>query len=109
MVVESAAHQLVRIPLPDKAQRVDGLARQTRRQRQEIAGGDVTLRVNFTPPTGQKLDHRWGDPTRLMVSATPSALLAKGSGSAEGLSRDLVLDPAVGDGRPARLGAGGRL
>lgn len=98
VVVESAAHQLVRIPLPDKAQRVDGLARQTQRPRQEIAAGDVMLRVNFTPPTGQKLDYRWGDPTRLMVSATPSALLAKGSGSAEGLSRDLVLDPAVGDG-----------
>jgi hypothetical protein len=98
VVVESAAHQLVRIPLPDKAQRVDGLARQTQRPRQEIAAGDVLLRVNFTPPAGQKLDYRWGDPTRLMVSATPSALLAKGSGSAEGLSRDLVLDPAVGDG-----------
>lgn len=98
VVVESAAHQLVRIPLPDRAQRVDGLARQTQRPRQEIAAGDVMLRVNFTPPTGQKLDYRWGDPTRLMVSATPSALLAKGSGSAEGLSRDLVLDPAVGDG-----------
>lgn len=98
VVVESAAHQLVRIPLPDRAQRVDGLARQTQRPRQEIAAGDVMLLVNFTPPTGQKLDYRWGDPTRLMVSATPSALLAKGSGSAEGLSRDLVLDPAVGDG-----------
>lgn len=98
VVVESAAHQLVRIPLPDRAQRVDGLARQTQRPRQEMAAGDIMLRVNFTPPTGQKLDYRWGDPTRLMVSATPSALLAKGSGSAEGLSRDLVLDPAVGDG-----------
>ena len=98
VVVESAAHQLVRIPLPDRAQRVDGLARQTQRPRQEIAAGDVLLRVNFTPPTGQKLDYRWGDPTRLMVSATPSALLAKGSGSAEGLTRDLVFDPAVGDG-----------
>ena len=98
VVVESAAHQLVRIPLPDRAQRVDGLARQTQRPRQEVAAGDVMLRVNFTPPTGQKLDYRWGDPTRLMVSATPSALLAKGSGSAQGLTRDLVFDPAVGDG-----------
>ena len=39
VVVESAAHQLVRIPLPEKAQRVDGLARQTQRPRQEIASG----------------------------------------------------------------------
>jgi thiol-disulfide isomerase/thioredoxin len=98
VVVESAAHQLVRIPLPEKAQRVDGLARQTQRPRQEVAAGTVSLRVNFTPPTGQKLDHRWGDPTRLMVSATPGALLAEGGGSAEGLQRDLVLDPSVGDG-----------
>ena len=35
-------------------------------------------RSTFTPPTGQKLDHRWGDPTRLMVSATPAALLRRG-------------------------------
>jgi len=98
VVVESAAHQLVRIPLPEKAQRVDGLARQTQRPRQEVAAGSVSLRVNFTPPTGQKLDYRWGDPTRLVVSATPAALLAEGDGSAEGLTRELVLDPAVGDG-----------
>jgi thiol-disulfide isomerase/thioredoxin len=98
VVVESAAHQLVRIPLPDKAQRVDGLARQTQRPRQEIAPGLVRLRVNFTPPTGQKLDFRWGDPTRLMVSATPAALIGQGNGGAEGLERDLVLDSTVGVG-----------
>jgi thiol-disulfide isomerase/thioredoxin len=98
VVVESAAHQLVRVPLPEKAQRVDGLARQTQRPRQEVAAGAVSLRVNFTPPTGQKLDHRWGDPTRLVVSATPAALLSEGDGSAEGLTRELVLDPSVGDG-----------
>jgi thiol-disulfide isomerase/thioredoxin/DNA-binding beta-propeller fold protein YncE len=98
VVVESAAHQLVRVPLPDKATRVDGLAHQTQRPRTEIADGPVRLEVTFTPPTGQKLDHRWGDPTRLMVSATPEALLREGSGSAQGLVRDLVLDPSVGDG-----------
>jgi hypothetical protein len=54
--------------------------------------------VTFTPPTGQKLDHRWGDPTRLMVSATPEALLREGAGSAQGLTRELVLDPSVVDG-----------
>ena len=52
----------------------------------------------FTPPTGQKLDHRWGDPTRLSVSATPQGLLRAGDGSSPGLTRDVVLDPAVGDG-----------
>ncbi|SDP57950.1 Thiol-disulfide isomerase or thioredoxin [Pedococcus dokdonensis] len=98
VVVESAAHQLVRIPLPDKAQRVDGLAHQTQRPPTEVAPGPLTVTVNFTPPTGQKLDHRWGDPTRLMVSATPHGLLREGAGSAQGLSRTLVLDPDAGDG-----------
>ncbi|WP_460934217.1 NHL domain-containing thioredoxin family protein [Phycicoccus ginsengisoli] len=98
VVVESAAHELVRIPLPDRATRVDGLAHQTQRPRTELAPGAVRLEVAFTPPTGQKLDHRWGDPTRLMVSATPEALLREGAGSAQGLTRDLVLDPSVVDG-----------
>ena len=98
VVVESAAHQLVRIPLPDKATRVDGLAHETQRPRTALAAGPVRLEVTFTPPTGQKLDHRWGDPTRLMVSATPESLLREGAGAAQGLVRDLVLDPDVGDG-----------
>ncbi len=33
-----------------------------------------------------------------MVSATPPALVAEGAGSAQGLVRELVLDPSVGDG-----------
>ena len=98
VVVESGAHQLVRIALPDKAQRIEGLAHQTQRPRTEVAPGPLTLMVNFTPPTGQKLDFRWGDPTRLMVSATPDGLLRDGAGSAEGLTRTLTLDPAAGDG-----------
>jgi thiol-disulfide isomerase/thioredoxin len=98
VVVESAAHELVRVPLPDKATRVDGLAHQTQRPCTELAPGAVRLEVTFTPPTGQKLDHRWGDPTRLMVSATPEALLREGAGSAQGLTRELLLDPSVVDG-----------
>jgi hypothetical protein len=98
VIVESGAHQLVRIALPDKAQRVDGLAHQTQRPRTEVAPGPLTLTVDFTPPTGQKLDLRWGDPTRLMVSATPDGLLRDGAGSAEGLTRTLILDPTAGDG-----------
>ena len=98
VIVESGAHQLVRIALPDKAQRVDGVSHRTQRPRTEVAPGPLTLTVSFTPPTGQKLDFRWGDPTRLMVSATPEGLLHRGSGSAEGLTRTLILDPAAGDG-----------
>jgi thiol-disulfide isomerase/thioredoxin/DNA-binding beta-propeller fold protein YncE len=98
VVVESAAHQLVRVPLPRATQRVDGPANRTQRPRTELSPGPLRLAVSFTPPTGQKLDHRWGDPTRLMVSATPETLLRDGAGSAPGLVRDLDLDPTVGDG-----------
>ncbi|GMA87215.1 hypothetical protein GCM10025868_24650 [Angustibacter aerolatus] len=45
--------------------------------------------IGFVPPTGQALDDRWGDPTRLTVSATPTSLLAEGSGTAPGLRRGL--------------------
>jgi thiol-disulfide isomerase/thioredoxin len=98
VVVESAGHQLVRMALPDKAQRVEGLTRRTQRPPTELAPGVVRLTVNFTPPTGQKLDYRWGDPTRLVVSSTPEGLLRQGAGSAEGLTRSLTLDPMAGDG-----------
>jgi DNA-binding beta-propeller fold protein YncE len=98
VVVESAAHQLVRVPLPEIAQRIDGPAHTTHRPRTEVSPGAVRLEVAFTPPTGQKLDHRWGDPTRLMVSATPETLLRRGAGSAPGLVRELELDPSVADG-----------
>jgi hypothetical protein len=98
VVVESAAHRLVRVPIPAQAQRVDGGARSTQRPTTQLAPGAVTLEVTFVPPTGQKLDDRWGDPTRLVVSATPPQLLADGDGSATGLVRELRLGDAVSDG-----------
>lgn len=98
LVVESAAHRIERIGIPPVARRVDGLAHTTQRPRTEIAPGEVDLVVDFVPPTGQKLDLRWGDPTQLMVSSSPEALLREGSGTAQGLTRRLHLDPRVGDG-----------
>ena len=98
VVVESTGHQLVRVPLPDKAQRVDGLAHRTQRPTTDLAPGAVRLEVAFTPPSGQKLDDRWGDPTRLTVSATPDRFLRSGGGKGEGLQRELDLDPEVADG-----------
>lgn len=91
VVVESAAHRLVRVGVPAQAQQVDGVARRTARPEQDVAPGRLALRVAFTPPTGQKLDDRWGDPTRLVVSASPPGLLLAGAGSASGLTRDLEL------------------
>ncbi|UIJ35260.1 NHL domain-containing thioredoxin family protein [Allobranchiibius sp. GilTou73] len=98
LVVESAAHQVTRVAVPARAQRVAGIAHQTQRPVTPLAPGAVELRIAFEPPTGQKLDHRYGDPTRLMVMATPGALIRDGDGTSTGLTRTLQLDPAVGDG-----------
>lgn len=98
LVVESGAHQVTRVAVPAQAQQVQGGAHRTQRPVTLLAPGEVTLRIAFEPPTGQKLDNRYGDPTQLMVSATPQALIREGDGTAPGLTRTLVLDPAVGDG-----------
>jgi thiol-disulfide isomerase/thioredoxin/sugar lactone lactonase YvrE len=98
VVVESAAHQLVRVAIPAQAQRVDGGARSTQRPAMDLSTGEVHLAVSFVPPTGQKLDDRWGDPTRLSVSATPPQLLLGGDGSATGLVRELRLNESLTEG-----------
>ncbi|WP_309131952.1 NHL domain-containing thioredoxin family protein [Brevibacterium sp.] len=93
LVVESAAHALTRVKLPKDAQRVDEGALTTKRPTTEVAPGPVSISVGFTVPAGQKLDDRWGDPTFLQVSSTPPELIVSGNGGAEGLERDLVLNP----------------
>ena len=89
IVVESAAHRLVRIPIPASTT-VAGAAHRVRRARTDLAPGSLHLRVAFVPPHGQHLDTRFGDPTQLTVAASPPGLLASGSGTAPGLARDLV-------------------
>nr|WP_281373317.1 NHL domain-containing thioredoxin family protein [Kineococcus aurantiacus] len=88
VVVESAAHRLTR-ELTPPALRVDAGAHRVQRPPTDLAPGTVELTVGFTPPSGQKLDDRWGDPTRLVVASTPPDLLTEGAGSAEGLRRTL--------------------
>lgn len=97
VVVESAGHRLVRVPA---ASRVEAPERAERSQRPPtaLAPGEVVLAVAFVPPPGQALDERYGPSTRLHVTATPAALLAEGAGPGRGLTRRLVLDPAVGEG-----------
>ncbi|WP_432943162.1 NHL domain-containing thioredoxin family protein [Kribbella sp. CA-253562] len=97
IVVESAAHRLTRVPLGAPAQ-VDEFSTRTQRPPMEIAGGEVTLEVVFTPPPGQKLDDRYGPSTRLLVSSTPENLLREGAGDTTDLKRRLVIDERVGDG-----------
>jgi thiol-disulfide isomerase/thioredoxin len=96
VVVESAAHQLTRVPL-GHASRTDGFSHTTQRPVTEVAE-TLTLEVAFTPPPGQKVDDRFGPPSQLVVEATPPALLRKGEGRGTELTRTLVLDPEVGEG-----------
>ncbi|MBD2760457.1 redoxin domain-containing protein [Yimella sp. cx-573] len=97
IVVESAAHRVDRLPLTGGTA-ASGERGAVRRAATPVAAGAVQLRINFVPPVGQELDDRYGDPTFLMVSATPAALLRDGAGNAAGLQRDLVLDESVGEG-----------
>jgi hypothetical protein len=98
VVVESAAHRLTRLRLPDEALVVDGVAQRTQRPVTELAPDEVELIVEFIAPAGQKLDDRYGPATRLVVTATPPQLLREGEGKGTELTRRLVLDPHVGDG-----------
>ena len=97
VVVESAAHRLTRVSLAGVAE-ADGLAHTTHRPVTDIAGGEVEIVVDFTPPPGQKVDDRFGPPSQLFVSATPPALLKQGEGRGTDLRRTVVIDAAVGDG-----------
>jgi hypothetical protein len=96
LVVESAAHRVTRLRLPDEALVVDGVAQRTQRPATDLAPGTVTLQVVFTPPCGQKLDETYGPPTRVTVSASPPELLLAGAGATTELSRTLVLQGIEG-------------
>ncbi|MFN8149208.1 MAG: NHL domain-containing thioredoxin family protein [Candidatus Nanopelagicales bacterium] len=96
LVVESAAHRLVRVPLPESALDVGSAAYRTKREPMLVAPGAVELEVVFEPPPGQKLDDRYGPSTHLVVSSSPPELLLEGAGSGPDLVRPLVLAD-VGD------------
>ncbi|UGQ15173.1 NHL domain-containing thioredoxin family protein [Yinghuangia sp. ASG 101] len=98
MVVESAAHRLTRVRVPDEAPSMPARAHRTARPPVEIGPGSVRLRVVFDAPPGQKLDDRYGPATRLLVEAGPPGMLRSGEGPGTALTRTLVLDDAVGDG-----------
>ena len=83
LVVESAGHRVVRVPLPA---RVLAAPAAPRRVAVDVAAGPVALRVRFAPPPGRHLDRRFGDPTSLTVSGPG---LEAGAGSAPGLERTL--------------------
>ncbi len=94
VVVESAAHRLVR-PVPGIESR-DGGEQHTPRPVTRLSAGGVTLNVAFTPPPGRVLDDRDGPGTRLSVTASPPQLLLDGAGDGTGLVRELRLAPGSG-------------
>jgi thiol-disulfide isomerase/thioredoxin len=98
VVVESAAHRLTRLRLPEGALEVEGSAYRTQRPVTDVAAGEVALDVVFEAPPGQKLDDRYGPATHLVVSASPESLLVSGAGAGPELTRGLVLDGSVGEG-----------
>lgn len=97
LVVEANAHQVVRLPIPRQAQRVDEGASQTQRPPSLLAGETLEIVSRFSAPTGQKLDDRWGDPTQLTISSTPPEFITEGSGAAQGLTRTVTLNPEITD------------
>lgn len=98
VVVESAAHRLVRVTIPRAAGQVHGEKVALERKATSLSDRTVLLRIDFAPPAGQKMDDRFGDPTRLTVSSSPPELLATGAGNAEGLVRELSFAPGVASG-----------
>ena len=98
LVVETNAHELVRIAVPEEYLTVDEGAAQTQRPVTSVAPGSLNLSIGFSAPTGQKLDDRWGDPTQLKLSASPAELLRSGEGSSTGLERTIELNSEVGEG-----------
>jgi hypothetical protein len=74
---------------------ISGERHKVERPASEIAAGELTLDVIFTPAPGQKLDTQFGPSTRLEVSASPPELLLSGGGVTTDLSRPLVINPAV--------------
>jgi thiol-disulfide isomerase/thioredoxin len=94
VVVESAAHRLVR-PVP-AAEQVSGAALHSRRPATRVAAGPVALAVAFRPAPGRELDDRFGPSTRLSVRSSPPELLIGGAGEGTELTRALELAPGRG-------------
>jgi thiol-disulfide isomerase/thioredoxin len=98
VVVESNAHRLTRLRLPDEALVVNDVAYRTHRPATSVAEGELRVEVVFDPPSGQKLDDRYGPATHLVVSSSPAELLAAGAGSGTDLSRKVTIRPGVAEG-----------
>ncbi len=97
LVTESAAHQLVRLPL-DTAVSAAAQAYRTQRPVTALRSGVVDLCIAFSAPTGQKLDDRYGPSTHVVISATPPELLADGPYAGPELRHALRIAEGVSEG-----------
>ncbi|KOV89040.1 alkyl hydroperoxide reductase / thiol specific antioxidant / Mal allergen [Nocardia sp. NRRL S-836] len=96
VVVASAAHRLERFT--KEAVRIDGAAHEVKRPSTDIAAGAFELAVVFTPPTGTKLDERYGPSTRLEITSSPPELILEGAGVGTELVRALRINDQVTNG-----------
>ncbi len=97
LVLESAAHRVVAVPL-DARDRATGRTTPAQRPPTPLSAGAVQLVIDFSPPPGQRMDVRYGPATRVTVTATPASLLTAGAGTTSQLTREIRLDPAAGGG-----------
>jgi hypothetical protein len=96
VVVESAAHRLVRPITAGQLRQVLGEPQRTERPVTLVRPGQLLLSTPFVPPPGRKLDERYGPSTQLIVSASPPSLLADGAGAGVELFRALEITGAAG-------------
>jgi thiol-disulfide isomerase/thioredoxin/streptogramin lyase len=98
LVVESAAHRLTRVKLPEEALAVEATAYRTQRPATEVAPGALELEVVFEPPPGEKMDERYGPSTYVKISASPAELLLDGPVASVHTAHTLRLNPEIGEG-----------
>ena len=95
LVVESAAHRVTTRRLPPESLAIDGELVRTKRSSTGVQTGELKVQVVFTPPTGQKLDDRYGPATFLVISSSPPELLVDGVGNGTELHRTVTVADAA--------------
>ncbi|WP_034266657.1 NHL domain-containing thioredoxin family protein [Actinospica robiniae] len=98
LVVESAAHRLTRVKLPEEALNVAATAYRTQRPATEVAPGELELEVVFEPPPGEKMDDRYGPSTYVKISSSPAELLLDGPVASVETAHRLRLNPELTEG-----------
>ncbi len=96
VVVASAAHKLERFA--QSVTKISGEAHEVKRPATDIAPGNLELAVIFTPPTGTKLDERYGPSTRLEITSSPPELIIEGAGVGTDLVRALRINDQITNG-----------